>query len=90
MARGGKRPGAGRPRGTFKESKITCKTIQKQARFNETELARIEAAARIQKKDFSKFMRDAANSAASRVLKKRSTCKNCDKTFTLVDAPGQL
>ena len=90
MGRGGKRPGAGRPPGTFKKSKITCKTIQKQARFNETEIAKIESAARIQGKDFSKFMREATNSAADRVLKKRVICKKCDKEFTLIEVPKQL
>ena len=73
MARGGKRPGAGRPTGTFKKDKLTCRTIQKHFRLKETELSEIEEAAEIQQKDFKKFVKDAALSAADRILKREGS-----------------
>ena len=78
-----KRRGAGRPRAAYE-------SVRKEITLNENQLSKIEAAARIKGKDFSKFVRDVAIAAAHRVLKKTATCDVCDRTFSLSTAPRQL
>ena len=54
-----KRRGAGRPRAAYE-------SVRKEITLNENQLSKIEAAARIKGKDFSKLVRDVAIAAAHR------------------------